>query len=100
MAVAVDMRFVGATLEQYDQVIEKMGFEPTGKGAPGALFHTVMKTDDGIRVIDVWKTKELFEKFAEEQIGPITSAVGVPNPPQINFLTLHNYLTAGELYSR
>lgn len=95
MAVAVDMRFVGATLEQYDEVIQKMGFEPTGKGAPGGLFHAVMKTDDGIRVIDVWKTRELFEKFAEEQIGPITAAVGVPNPPEITFVPLHNYLTAG-----
>jgi hypothetical protein len=39
MAVAVILEFPGGTLEQYDQVIDKMGFSPGGPGAPGGLFH-------------------------------------------------------------
>jgi len=35
------------------------------------------------------------EKFAEEQIGPVTQAVGVSAPPQTAFHEVHNYLTAG-----
>ncbi len=31
MPDACEMRFAGGTLEQYDQVIEKMGFTPGGK---------------------------------------------------------------------
>ncbi len=54
MAVAVEMNFKGATLDQYEQVIEKMGFTHGGKGAPHGLFHWVAQTDDGIRVVDVW----------------------------------------------
>lgn len=95
MAVGVILDFKGATLEQYDQVIEKMGFSPGGAGGPGGMFHWVTKTDDGIRVTDVWETKEHFEKFAEEQIGPYTQEVGVPGPPEITFHEVHNYLTAG-----
>jgi hypothetical protein len=95
MAVGVVLDFEGATLDQYDQVIEKMGFTPGGAGAPGGLFHWVTKTDDGIRVTDVWETREQFERFGDEQIGPITQEVGLPNPPQVSFYEVHNHLTAG-----
>lgn len=96
MAVAVELKFVGATLEQYDQVIEKMGLRPGGPGAPGGLFHWVTKTDDGFRVVDVWQTREQFEQFSLEQIGPFAAAVGVTTPPEVTFYDLHNYLTAGD----
>ena len=95
MAVAVQLDFKDATLSQYDQVIAKMGFRPTGAGAPHGLFHWVTKTDDGIRVVDVWDSKEAFEKFAQDEIGPFTQEVGIPSPPNVQFFELHNYLTAG-----
>jgi len=95
MAVGVQLDFKGATLDQYDQVVQKMGFRPGGPGGPGGLFHWVMKTADGIRVIDVWQSREAFEKFSEEKIVPITREVGVPAPPEIQFFEAHNYLTAG-----
>jgi hypothetical protein len=95
MAIAAVLEFEGATLDQYDQVIQRMGFSPSGPGGPGGLFHWVEKTDSGIRVTDVWESKDHFEKFAAEQIGPHTQAVGVPGPPKITFHEVHNYLTAG-----
>jgi hypothetical protein len=95
MAVAVILEFPGGTLEQYDQVIDKMGFSPGGPGAPGSHFHWVTATDDGIRVTDVWESREQFEKFAEEEIGPRTQEVGIPGPPQTTFHDVHNHLTAG-----
>ncbi len=95
MAVAVEMDFTGATIEQYDEVIAKMGFSRGGKGAPRGLFHWVAQTDDGIRVVDVWESKVDFERFADEQIGPYTQEVGIPAPPEIRFREVHNYLTAG-----
>ena len=42
---------------------------------------------------DVWKSKEAFEKFSTQQIGPITKEFGLPQPT-INFFEVHNYLTA------
>jgi hypothetical protein len=95
MAVAVTMDFEGATLDQYDQVIEKMSLQPQGAGAPGGLFHWVTATDGGIRVTDVWESKDQFEAFAASQIGPISVAVGVPNPPLVAFYDVHSYLTGG-----
>jgi len=95
MAIAAELNFTGGTLEQYDQTIKKMGFVPGGAGAPGGLFHWVTKTDEGVRAVDVWETKEQFERFAQEKIGPISAEVGVPGPPRTTFHEVHNYLTKG-----
>lgn len=95
MAVGVVLEFDGATLEQYDQILEKMGYPPGGAGPPGGLFHWVTQTDGGIRVTDVWLDRETFERFAEEHIGPRSADVGLPSPPEITFFEVHNYLTAG-----
>jgi len=94
MAIAVQLDFNGATLEQYDQVCAKMGFQPQGTGDPGGLFHWVTKTANGIRVTDVWESKEVFEKFAQEKIGPNAASVGWTEPPEITYYEVHNYLTA------
>lgn len=93
MAVAVVMEFEGATLDQYDQVLEKMGLTSGGPTPPGALFHWVAQTDDGIIVTDVWETREAFDQFGEEHIGPLMAEVGIPAPPQTTFHEVHSYLT-------
>lgn len=94
MAVAVVLEFSNGTLEQYDQVIERMGYEPRGTGPEGGLFHWATATDGGVRVTDVWETREQFEQFAETKIGPLTQEVGVEGPPQVTIYEVHNYLTA------
>jgi hypothetical protein len=95
MAVAIVMDFSGATLEQYDQVIEKMGLQPGGATPEGALFHWVSATDDGIKVVDVWETAEQWQGFADTQIGPATAEIGVPGPPAVTMHEVHNYMTGG-----
>jgi hypothetical protein len=94
MAIAVQLDFPGGTLAQYDQVIQKMGFRPGGSGSPGLLFHWVTKTANGNRVTDVWTSKDAFEKFSREQIGPYSQQVGLA-APTIQFFEIHNHLTAG-----
>lgn len=54
----------------------------------------VAKTDDGIRVVDVWESDEQFNRFAEEKIGPYTQQVGIPKPPQVTCHEVHNTLVA------
>jgi hypothetical protein len=90
MAVAVVMDFEG-TLDQYDQVVQSMGLTPGGPTPPGALFHWVSATDGGFRVTDVWETREAFEQFAQEQIGPNAGQAGLA-PPEPTFHDVHNYL--------
>jgi hypothetical protein len=93
MAVALEMEFRGGTLDQYDQVMDKMGLRPGGVAPPeGLLFHWVRKTDDGIQVTDVWDNKDAFDAFAEAQIGPITQEVGIPGPPEVRFYDVYNHV--------
>ena len=63
MAVAIIIDFKGGTLDQYDEVVEKMDLG--GKTAPGGLFHWACKTDDGFRVVDVWEDRAEFEETIE-----------------------------------
>lgn len=95
MAVAVQMDFDGATLDQYDEICGKMGLTPKGPGPAGAISHFATTTSAGLRVVDVWETKEQFEKFAETQIGPHSAAAGVTAPPRMEFFEVHNYFTPG-----
>ena len=94
MPVAVVMDFDKASLDQYDKVIEGMGFRPGGPGAAGCLFHFAAAKGDGIRVVDVWSDRESFERFAEDQIGPHTQAAGIETAPTVTFVDVHNHLTA------
>ena len=94
MAVAFEMRFKGATLEQYDHVMELMGLTPGGPTPPNALFHWVAATDDGLLVVDVWESAEAFNSFAEEQIGPFTVQAGFEGPPEVTSYEVHNYVIA------
>jgi hypothetical protein len=95
MAVAFEMRFAGATLDQYDEVVRKMGYTPGGPGAEGGLFHWVTKTADGIRIVDVWSTPEHFERFAKETMRPLVASIGITTEPEVASFPVHNYFTAG-----
>jgi hypothetical protein len=94
VAVAVVMDFEGGTLDQYDQVVQAMGLTRGGPTPPNALFHWVTETDSGLRVTDVWETREAFDAFAQEQIGPQTQTVGLPQP-STTFHEVHNHFIAG-----
>jgi len=89
MAVAVIMDFSGATLDQYDEVIEKMDLG--GRVPENAHFHWVAPADDGMRVVDVWETREAFDAFAQEKIGPLTAEAGI-SEPSMEFYEVHNTL--------
>ena len=61
MAVAVIMDFAGATLDQYDEVMRRMDLDADQPSPTGALFHWVAATDTGLRVTDVWESREQFD---------------------------------------
>ena len=92
MAVAYVMEFSGATPDQYDQIVQKMGLTPGGPTPPGAIFHWAAVTDNGMLVVDVWENEEVFNKFSEEQIGPYSREAGITAPPKVTMHQVHNHL--------
>jgi len=87
MAVAFVLDFPGGTMEQYNQVVERMHLD--GRMAPGGLMHVAGTYADGLRVIDVWENAEHFARFRDEQIVPHTQAIGLPSP-QVRVLEIED----------
>jgi hypothetical protein len=62
----------------YDAVIDEMGVRD--HAPPGAIHHMCAVVPGGLRVCDLWETREQFERFAQMQIGPITFKHGLTAP--------------------
>jgi len=93
MAMAAILTFTGGTLERYDTLLTKLGFQSGGPGPPGALFSWVTMTEDGLLVTGVWNSRRDFDQFAA-QFGSFAAEVGVRGPPHITFHDVHSFLTA------
>jgi hypothetical protein len=70
---------VPAPVEMYDAVHEQLHQRWDGK-ANGLLVHVGRATDEGFEVIEVWESKEHFERYTREVIWPIMAEL-VPGPP-------------------
>ena len=96
MAIVVQQKLTGSTLEQHDQAAAKLGMVGEWPHiAPGVLFHYIVATDDGVEIIDICTARGGFETFAQEIIVPVTEEVGIAPPTSVEFIDVHNYNTAG-----
>ena len=63
-----------------------------GRPAPGVMFHWAAATDDGMRAVDVYASRQAADQLVQEHIGPIADALGLPLP-DISEFEVHNLLT-------
>ena len=97
MAVGVVMRLAGVTQDQYEGVMAPGALDLRSPGNPdardqwpeGIIAHYAGATEDGWCVVDVWETREHFERFVAEQLGPGMASAGVPQP-ELTFFDLYN----------
>jgi hypothetical protein len=80
----------------YRRVNAVIGDEP----AKGLIVLMVVKRDGGLRHFGVWESKELFDRFQQERVGPavagVLSSLGVnepPPPPEVEELALVDLIT-------
>jgi hypothetical protein len=78
MAIARTFKGRGWTLGQYDELIGRMDLG--GHTAPGVLFHWAGETDEGIVAVDVYESREIADRLAQEMVGPIAAELGLPMP--------------------
>ena len=97
--VAVVMDFVGASLPQFDRLLNSLRLSPAGPGLAGSLFQWSRGTPDGVRVTEVWQSLDQFELFLRDAIEPRRLAVGLPEP-EITTYQVHSYLTQGPPLSK
>ncbi|MCG2624383.1 hypothetical protein LVY72_21045 [Arthrobacter sp. I2-34] len=94
MAIAAIVEFPEATLAQYDEVIRRLHSTPGGSAPAGRLFHWVASTRPGIRITDVWESREQFDAFYRDHVDPIAADEGL-HFGDTTFVGVHNYLAAG-----
>jgi hypothetical protein len=90
MAVCLVIDVVGGSVEQYDAVKQKLE-ESGGMLGEGQTFHAAGPTDDGFAVIDVWNSRDDFDRFMQGRLGEAIQEAGVPQP-QIREIPVHNEL--------
>jgi len=88
MAVCLVIDVPGGRLDQYDAVMRKLG-ESGGTLGEGQTFHAAGPSDDGFTVIDVWNSREDFDRFIQGRLGEAIQEAGVPQP-QIREIPVHN----------
>lgn len=91
MAIGMVFESSEVTADVYDAVLNDM--EQQFGVPPARIFHVAGPSENGgWRVVDVWESEEAFDKFAQEQIGPLMAKHGVKEQPSITIWPVHNYL--------
>jgi len=87
MAVMMVMEWPGIGTEEYEAARNEVNWE--GDVPPGAMFHVVAVTDNGVRVTDVWESAEAFDAFVRDRLMPGMQKLGIPGEPRVEILPAH-----------
>jgi hypothetical protein len=94
MAVLMMMDLPGVTIEQYEQMNDRLGIHSADDLPEGCLAHAAGASGDGIEIIDVWESAEAFEEFVEHRLVPASEGLDLPQPePSVH--PVHNRIPAG-----
>lgn len=89
MALLMTFTPTGMDASKYDEVIKEL--EAAGAGMPaGRLYHIGFNTGGTFKVIDVWESQELFNKFGET-LMPILQKLNI-DPGQPEVVEIHNLI--------
>ncbi|HYH12114.1 MAG TPA: hypothetical protein VD789_07140 [Thermomicrobiales bacterium] len=76
MAVITLLEFPGLTREQY----ERVGANLAGGPPEGILYHSCGPHEGGWRVVDIWESREAFDRFVDGTYLAAVRGVGGPEP--------------------
>ena len=86
---------VAGPIEVYDASHAEITKRLDGAVADGLVLHVARALDDGFEVIEVWESKEQYETFNREVVGPAMAAIGAPTdapPPETVEFEPHNLM--------
>lgn len=90
MAVGIRLKIAGIDAEQFDQL--EAAVNARGDHPDGLIFHASGPVDGGWGVLDFWESREQFDRFSEQRIGPNAQAAGLAGPPEVHEFPVHEYL--------
>ena len=80
MAYGTIMEF-DAELDTHVKIIEAMGDDPVD----GLIVHAAGTSAAGIRMVDVWESKDHYDRFFGERLMPAMAALDLPGGPPSSF---------------
>jgi len=83
----------GGNTANYDAINAHMGVRENPP--EGLIIHTAGTTDGGgFRIVDVWESREHFERFMADRLGPAIKAVvtGDATPPETEIYELYSVI--------
>ncbi len=81
MKIGILMDVPGGTQAQYDETMRNLGLAlgQSEEGWPkGILSHTAGPIKNGWRVVDIWESRDDFQKFFKERLGAAVKKAGLP----------------------
>jgi hypothetical protein len=93
MATGLWISFADGTEEQYNAVNDQMGVEENPPD--GLIFHAAGAFGEGWSVIDFWESREHFDRFMQERLGPAIEELGdqaPPGPPSVKEFPVSNFI--------
>ena len=95
MAVCIIMEFAGMNADRYEALLNQLRLRGVNPAYPnGVMSNVVGFTTDSAMVVEVWKTKQLFEEFLENRLTPALGAVGGLPQPQVTAFDVYKRYTA------
>ena len=87
MATVMIMHWPEVTVDQYEQARREVRWE---EDTPrGAKFHVAWFAGDGLHVLDIWDSREDFERFIAERLNPAVERIGIQGQPNVEFAEAH-----------
>jgi hypothetical protein len=89
MAIGMRLKLAGVTAAQMDQL--NTVIDPASNPPDGLIFHASGPVDGGWGALDFWESREKFDRFAEDRIGPAAAAIGLEAPPEMHEFPVHEH---------
>ena len=86
MAVITVLEFPGMTRDQYGRV----GALLTGSAPEGINYHACGPVAGGWRIMDVWESREAFDRFVDGAYLPAVRRAGGPEPSRREVIPAHH----------
>ncbi len=87
MPVMTTLEFPGVTQALYEQVGRSL---PAGEPPEGILFHACGPVAGGWRIVDVWESRDAFDRFVDGVFLPAMRAHGGPLPSRREVFETHH----------
>ena len=92
MAIAMSMRWRGASKENYDRVMEILDLD--SEPPAGALFHVSGHDGEALRILDIWESEDAWNAFLNGRLGAAVAEAGVEGQPDVTIYPIHNVFVA------